>query len=112
MATEPVGTDAFGSFCIFFFAYISIGFFFLYFMVKNSIDDRKWKVQETLRDANRLLTEEIRESFRQLTHELREKYLAMVKLRPELINKEIFDTEILALKQRLKYLENQAKSTR
>jgi hypothetical protein len=111
VAAEPVGVDAFGSFCVFFFAYISLGFLFLYIMVKNAIDDRKWKVQETLRGANRLLTDEMRESFRRLTSEMREKYLAMVKVRPEVISKEVFDSEILALKQRLKDLENQANPT-
>jgi F0F1-type ATP synthase membrane subunit b/b' len=110
VAAEPVGVDAFGSYCIFLFAYISIGYFFLYIMVKNAIDDRKWKVQETLRGANRLLTEEMRESFRQLTKEMREKYLAMVKVPPATVNKEGFDSEIVALKQRLKDLENQANS--
>lgn len=75
-------------------------------MVANAIGERKWKVQETLRGANQLLPEEIRESFRRLTKEMREKYLAMVRLPPEVVNKEVFDSEILALKPRLKDLEN------
>jgi hypothetical protein len=111
VAAEPVGVDAFGFYCISLFAYISIGYFFLYIMVKNAIDERKWKVQETLRSANQLLTEEIRESFRTLTKEMREKYLAMIRVPPEVVNKEVFDSEIVALKQRLKDLENQANST-
>jgi hypothetical protein len=111
VAAEPIGADAFGFYCIFLFAYISVGYYFLYVMIKIAIDDRKWKVQETLRGANRLLTEEMRESFRQLTKEMRDKYLAMVRLPPEVINKEVFDNEIVALKQRLKDLENQANST-
>jgi BMFP domain-containing protein YqiC len=110
VAAEPVGADAFGLYCIFLFAYISVGYYFLSVMVKIAIDDRKWKVHETLRNANRVLTEEMRESFRQLTKEMRDKYLAMVRLPPEMINKEVFDSEIVALKQRLKDLENQANS--
>ena len=42
---------------------------------------------------------------------MREKYLAMVKLPPEVVNKEVFDSEILALKPRLKDLENRENST-
>jgi hypothetical protein len=106
VAAEPVGADAFGLCCIFLFAYISVGYYFLYVMVKIAIDDRKWKVQETLRGANRLLTEEMRESFRTLTKEMRDKYLATVKVPPEMVNKEVFDSEIVVLKQRIKDLEN------
>jgi hypothetical protein len=63
VAAEPMSVDAFGSFCVFFFAYISLGCFFLYTMVKDAIDDRKWKVQETLRGANRLLTDDNEREF-------------------------------------------------